>query len=178
VTVTSRSGAIGDQRASEVDKREMVLCEHLPADAERAEVVVPAVGTLDDPAPRPTDLAALLLLTTSTKVQLDSAARDLACGIVVVVPFVEAEIPRSAWTARCMEWNSVERLPGKPLVVDVGAGQRDSDGNTTPVGQDVAFRAKFSTICRIGPGEAPPLGAFTEALSREHQFQSIPRFSS
>ena len=156
----------------------MVLCEHLPANAERAEVVMPAVGALDDPASRPTGLAAPLLLATPTKVQLDPAARDLACGVVVVVAFVEAEIPRSAWTARCTELNSVERLPGKPLVVNVGAGQRDGDGNATPVGEDVAFRAKFSTICRIGPGEAPPLGAFTEALSREHQFQSIPRFSS
>ena len=47
--------------------------------------------------------------------------------------------------------------------------QRDCDGNAATVGEDVAFRAKLSTICRIGTGKAPPLGAFTEALSREHQ---------
>ncbi len=178
MTVTPGSGAICNEGAGKVDEGEIVLREHLPANAESAKVVVPAVGAFDDPTTRSSGLAAPLLLASSTKVQADTATRDLEGGVVVVVSFVEAEIPRATRAARCTERNSVERLRGDPLVVDVGAGQRDSDGDTAPVGEDVALRAKLSTICRIGSGEAPPLGAFTEALSREHQFQSMPRFSS
>ena len=110
--------------------------------------------------------------------QADASARDLTRGVVVVVALVEAEVARSTWTTRRAKRNSVERLSSEPLVVDIGAGQRDGDRDAAPVGKDVALRAKLSTICRIGSGEAPPFGAFTEALSREHQFQSIPRFSS
>lgn len=161
-----------------MDQGQVVLRDHLPADAQPAEVVVPAVGALDDPATRLAGLAALLLLASSTKMQPDASTSDLARGVVVVVPFVETEIAWSTWTSRRTQWNGVERLPSKPLVVHVGAGQRDGDGDAAPVGEHVPLRAKLSTICRIGPGEAPPFGAFTEALSREHQFQSIPRFSS
>jgi len=152
-----------------------MLGEHLPADAERTEVVVPTVCALDDPAARPTDFAAALFLAASTEMQTDPTACHLPRGVVVIVSFVEAKIARTTRTTRSADGNLVERLPGEPLVVDVGAGQRDGDGDAAPVGEDVALRAKLSTICRIGSGKAPPLGAFTEALSREHQFQSIPR---
>ncbi len=178
MAITPGSGAVCDERAGEVDEREIVLRNHLPANAERAEVVVPAVGALDDPAARPAGLAAPRLLTPSAKMQADAPAGDLPRGVVVVVALIEAEVARPTRSTCRAEWNSIECLTGEPLVVDVGAGQRNGDGDTTPVGQDVALRAKLPTICRIGSGEAPPLGAFTEALSREHQFQSIPRFSS
>jgi hypothetical protein len=161
-----------------VNEREIVLRNDLPANAEGAEVVVPAIGAFDDPATGPTFLAASLFLTAATKMEPNTAASDGACGVVVVVAFVEAKIARPTRTPRRPERNGVERFAGEPLVVDVRAGQRDCDRDAPAVGEDVAFRAKLSTICRIGTGKAPPFGAFTEALSREHQFQSIPRFSS
>jgi hypothetical protein len=155
-----------------------VLRDDLPANAESAEVVVPAVGAFDDPATRPTSLTASRFLTAPTKVEPNAAASDGARRVVVVVAFVEAKITWPTRTPRRPERHGVERFAGQPLVVDVGASQRDCDRDAAAVGEDVAFRAKLSTICRIGAGKAPPLGAFTEALSREHQFQSIPRFSS
>lgn len=178
MTITAGRRAIGDHGAGEVNEREIVLRDRFPPNAERAEIVVPAVRALDDPATGTTALAPPRFLAAPTKMQSDTAARDLARGIVVVIAFVEAEVPRSTRSARRTERNSVECFAREPLVVDVGAGQRDGDGDAATVGEDVTFRAKLSTICRIGTGEAPPLGAFTEALSREHQFQSIPRFSS
>lgn len=179
MTVAPGSGAICDEGAGKVDESEIVLREHLPADAESAKVVMPAVGALDDPATRTTGLAAPLLLAASTKMQVNTATRDLARGVVVVVAFVEAEIPWAARTPRRVERNSVEGLRGEPLVVDVGAGQRNGDGDATPVGEDVALGAKLSTICRIGSGEAPLWAPSPRRCrSREHQFQSIPRFSS
>lgn len=170
--------AIGDHGAGEVNEREVVLRDRFPPNAERPKIVVPAVGTLDDPATGTTAVAPPRFLAASTKMQPDTTARDLARGIVVVIAFVEAEVSWSTRTTWRTERNSVECFARNPLVVDISAGQRDCDGDAATVGEDVAFRAKLSTICRIGTGEAPPLGAFTEALSREHQFQSIPRFSS
>ena len=178
VAVFSGSGAVRDDRAGKVDHGEVVLRQDLPANAQAAEVVVPAVRALDNPAARLAGLTAPLLLAASAKVQADPAAGDFARGVVVVVAFVEAEVSWSTGTTRRAQRHRVERLPGEPFIVDVGAGQRDGDGNAAPVGEHVPLRAKLSTICRIGSGEAPPFGAFTEALSREHQVQSIPRFSS
>lgn len=178
MTIPAGRGAIGDHGAGEVNEREIVLRDRFPPNAEGAEVVVPAVRALDDPATGTTAFTPPRFLAASTKMQLNTAACDLARGIVVVIAFVEAEVPWSTRATRRAEWNGVEGFAREPLVVDIGAGQRDCDGDAATVGEDVAFRAKLSTICRIGTGEAPPLGAFTEALSREHQSQSIPRFSS
>ena len=169
---------MGVKGAGEVNEGEIVLCERFPADAECSEVVVPAVRPLNDPATRTTDSAAAPLLTASTKMQADAAASDLARRIVVVVALIEAEVHGSTRAARRSEGDGIERLSRNPLVVDVGAGQDDGDWDSASVGEDVSLRAKLSTIGRIGTGEAPPLGAFTEALSREHQVQSIPRSSS
>jgi hypothetical protein len=178
VTITAGRRAIGDHGAGEVNERQVVLRDRFPPNAECAEIVVPAVGALNDPATGTTALAPPRFLAASTKMEPDTTAGDLALGVVVVIAFVEAEVPWSTRTTWRTERNSIECFACEPLVMDVGAGQRDCEGDAATVGEDVAFRAKLSTICRIGTGEAPPLGAFTEALSREHQFQSIPRFSS
>ena len=109
---------------------------------------------------------------------LDAAHANRGFGIVVVVALVEAEILRSTGAARRRDDHGIERLGDHPLVVDVRAGQRHADRDAPTVGNDMAFRAELATIGRIGPCEIPPLGALTDALSREAQAQSMPRCSS
>ncbi len=174
VTITADRRAIGDHGAGEMNEREIVLRDCFPPNAECSEIVVPAVCALDDPATRTTAFAPPRFLAAPTKMQPDTTAGDLARGIVVVIAFVEAEVPWPTRTARRTQRNSVECFAREPLVVDVGAGQRDCDGDAATVGEDVAFRAKLSTICRIGTSEAPPFGAFTEAL-RSHEAYSLRR---
>ena len=161
-----------------MDERHVVRCLRVPADAQRAEVVVPAVRALDHPATRAPAPARAWPLAASSKMWLDAAHANRGFGIVVVVAFVEAEILRSTRAARRRDDHSIERRGDHPLVVDVRAGQRHGDRDSATVGEDVAFRAEFATIGRIWPRKIPPLGALTEALSSEAQAQSMPRCSS
>ena len=178
MTVPARRSAVRDQRARHVDEREVVLGDRLPANAQRAVVVVPAVRSFDDPATSATAFAAVRDLAATSEVRLDSTQPHRDLGVAIVVSLVEAELLRPTRTARCSKGHGIERLAGHPLVVDVRAGQRDGDRDAASVGEDVTFRSKFSAISRIGPGELPPFGAFTEALSSEAQAQSMPRCSS
>lgn len=107
--------------------------------------------------------------------QPNAAPTDRALGRVRVIGLVEAEIVGTPRTSRRSEWNSVEGRLQPPLVVRVRAGQGDRDGYAATVGEDVSLGAKFRAISWIGSCEAPPLGAFTEALSREAQAHSMPR---
>ena len=159
-------------------ERHVVFRLRLPANSQRAEVVVPAVRALDHPATRPAALALASLLAAPSKVGLDAARHNSSLRVVIVVALVEAEILRATRTARRADNHQIERLANHPLIVHVRAGQRDPEHDTAPVRDDVAFRSQLSTIGRIGTRELPPLGAFTEALSSEAQAHSMPRSSS
>ena len=139
---------------------------------------MPAVRALDHPATRPSALAPARLFAASSEMWLDAAHADSGLRVIVVVALVETEVLGSTGAAGRGDDHGIERFADHPLVVDVCAGQRDADRDAATVGQDVAFRSEFSSIGRIGPSEAPPLGAFTEALSSEAQAQSMPRCSS
>jgi hypothetical protein len=151
----------------------------LVPDDQAAEQVVPAVGPFDDPAARlATHAADKGLFASPADVWDDAPIADLAFGVRVVEALVQAEVrrsPRPAWRAK---HDGVERGAGHPLVVDIGSGDLDGDGDAARVGQDMAFRAEFCTIGRIGARVVPPFGAFTLALSREHHFKSTPTRSS
>jgi hypothetical protein len=148
----------------------------LPTDTQRAEVIVPAVGSLDDPAARPSsDAAHERLLTSSTNVRDDSSLSRFRLGISVVVPFVEAQMlgpTRASWP---VDEDCVQGRAHHPLVVNVRAGQRHGQRDAAPISQNVAFAAQLRAIGRVGTRELPPFGALTMALSREAQSQSIPR---
>ena len=140
---------------------------------------MPAVGSLDDPAAGTTAHAANeCRLAPSTNMRLDTSSSNCSFGILVVVSLVQTDVARAAWTSWRSNRNRVERFANHPLVMDVGPGQRDANRNATPIGQYVAFGAELAPIGGIRSGEGPPFGAFTEALSSEHQFQSMPRSSS
>lgn len=162
-----------------MNQGQVVVAPALPADAQAAKVVVPAIGALDYPATRSTANAAQQRwLAATANVWANAAATYFALGVRVVVALVEAQVAWPARSARCTQWNRVERRAGQPLVVDVGAGERHADGHATLIGQDVTLGAELAPIGRIGAGMIPPLGAFTEALSSEAQSHAIPRSSS
>ena len=140
---------------------------------------MPAVGSLDDPAAGTTAHAANeCRLAPSTNMRLDTSSSNCSFGILVVVSFVETEVARTTRSSRRSNGHRVERLADHPLVVDVGAGQRNANRDAATIGQYMPFSAELAPIGGIRPCKVPPFGAFTEALSSEHQFQSMPRSSS
>jgi hypothetical protein len=160
-------------------KREVVGALPLVSDDQTSEQVVPAVGPLDDPAPRFTAHAAdQRLFASPPDVGDDAPVADLAFGVGIVEALVQAEIRRPTGPSWRAKHNGVERRAGHPLVVDVRPGDLDGDRNTARVGQDMTFCAEFCAIGRIGARVVPPFGAFTLALSSEHHFKSTPTRSS
>jgi hypothetical protein len=150
----------------------------LPAGTKTAKAVVPTVGALDHPPPWPaTNTANERRLASSSDVGLYTSIECLQFGVIVVVAFVEADVLGQDRPEHSADGNRVQRCAHHPLVVDVRPGQGERQGNSTTVGQNVAFRAEFSTIGRIRARDVPPLGAFTEALSSEAHCRSSPTFS-
>lgn len=192
MTVPASGRAKGNERASKVNQGEVALGAQLPADAQCAKVVVPAVGAFDDPASSTAVVGtdryftfreelgsdSILAYAPPTQVWLDSATTDFVLGVRPVVSLVEAEILGTAWSTRGSERNCIESRFHAPLVVRIGPAQGDSDGHAASVGEDVSFGAKLRAISRIGSCKPPPLGALMEALSREAQAHSMPRSSS
>jgi len=162
-----------------MNEGEMVLGFRLPPDAESPVVVMPAIGALHDPAPRPaTNAPDQRSLAASTNVRGNAAASSCDLTVFEVVGFIETDVFGTTWTARCTNRYGIERRADHPFVVDVGARQRDANRNASAIRQYVALAAELAPIGGIGPGEVPPFGAFTEALSSDDQFQSMPRSSS
>ncbi len=150
-----------------------------PANEQTAEAVVPGVGALDHPAAGPAlDAAEQGLLAAAPDVRRDPASPDGCLGVLVVVPFVEAEVLRAARSARGAEDHCIERLPHEPLVVDIRAGDLGGQRNAAAVRQDVAFDAAFRPIRGVRAREVPPFGAFAMALSSADHFHWIPRSRS
>ena len=140
---------------------------------------MPAIGTLDDPATRPTaSTPDQRWLTAAANVWSDAAASSCDFTVLEVVTLVETDVFGTARTTRCANRHRVQRWANHPFVVDVGAGQLDANWYATTIGQYVSLGAELSTISGIGTRESPPLGAFTEALSSDDHFQSMPRCSS
>ena len=177
---SSICGLEANQGTGELNEGEMIFGGTLPPDPQRAKVVVPAVGSFDDPAPR-------LLASNGTgegglsptpNVRPDATIARLAFGLLVVVPFVQAEVLWTSGPSRRTQRNRVERPADHMHVVDVGPGERHRQRDALAVGQDVAFCAEFCAIGRIGAREVPPFGALTLALSSDAQSHSMPTLSS
>jgi hypothetical protein len=169
-----------NQGTGELNEGEMIFGGAFPPDSQPAKVVVPAVGSFDDPAP------GLLTsngadeggLSAAPNVRPDAAIASFAFGLLVVVPFVQADVLRTSGSSRCTQRNRVQRLADHVHVVDVCPRERHGQRDALAVGQDVAFCAQFCAIGRIGAGEVPPFGALTLALSSDAQSHSIPTLSS
>jgi hypothetical protein len=177
---SSSGGLKANQRTSELNEGEVIFGGTLPPDPQRAKVVVPAIGSFNDPAPRlfAADGAGESGLSPTPNVRPDAASASLAFGLVIVIPFVQAEVLRTSGPARRTQWNRVERPADHVHVVDVGPRKRHRQRDALTVGQDMAFCAEFCAIGRIGAGEVPPFGALTLALSSDAQSHSMPTLSS
>jgi len=150
---------------------------------------VPAIRSLDDPTSSTTSTVArswvalfeqlggdsVLAYASPSQVKLNPAATNRVLDVIPVVGLVETKVVGTPRPPRRPEWNRVEGRFEPPLIVRVRARQSDGDGDAPTVGEDVSFAAKLCAISWIGSCEAPPFGAFTEALSREAQAHSMPR---
>jgi hypothetical protein len=164
-----------DQGAGDLNEREIVVGNSLPADEQSAELVVPGVGPFNHPsAGLAADAPNHPPFTPSADVRHDSTPSNLVLAVGVVVALVQAKMFGAPWSAAAAKYGRVECRPDHPLVVPVRAGDDHRQWNAAGICQDVPFRAGFRTIGRIGAGEVPPFGAFTVALSIEHQVRSTP----
>ena len=151
-----------------MDEREVVLGLAFPPNEQAAEAIVPRVGPLDDPAARlPARAAGQGRFAAAPNVRDDAAPPHRRLGIGVVIPFVETQVRRPARASGRAHDDVIEHLADLPLVVHVRAGDARGDGHPPPVGQNVPFHAAFRAVRRVRPGGAPPLGAFTVALSND-----------
>jgi hypothetical protein len=162
-----------------VDEREVVRGFPFVTDKQGAKSVVPAVRPLDDPTSRlATNAPNERLFTSTADVRDHAPIPNLALGVLIVEALVEAEVVWSPRPTGPAEDHGIERRAGHPFVVDVRRGHLHPDRDASSVGQNVAFRAEFCTIGRIGARVVPPFGAFTLALSSEHHLRSTPTRSS
>ncbi len=112
--------------------------------------------------------------TGNSRFDAASAARSPAPG--VVIPFVGVQLigppPRSPWFSGTQGWDRVEQSFKHHAVVGVGSGQEHSQREAVPIHHDMAFGARFASVCGIGACEVPPFTARTLAESRETRLQS------
>lgn len=140
---------------------------------------MPAIGAFHDPAARPaTNATDQRSLAASANMWSNAAASNCDFTVSIVVAFIETDMFGAAGTTRCANRHRIEGRADHPFVVDVGARQLDANWYATTIGQYVSLGAELSAISGTGTRESPPFGAFTEALSRDDHFQSIPRSSS
>lgn len=147
-----------------------------PAHEEATEAVVPRVGSLDDPPPRfAAHDAEERLLAPASDVRTDAAKADGRSHMRVVVALVEAEVLGATWTARGTKRHRVEDFANHGGIGHVRTRDECPDRNAAPVGQNVPLHPAFRAIRRVRPGEVPPFGAFTEAVSSELHSHAMPR---
>ena len=167
---------IRDKSTGELEHREVVGREALPAHEQPPKAVVPTVGSFDDPASwRPPHAAQEGWLAASSDVRDDPPTAHDGFHVGKVVAFVQAEMLRASWSPRGSEHDRVEHVGHHPLVVHVGSCDQDGQWHAAPIREDVAFHPEFRAIRRVRPRGAPPLGALAMALSRDAKSHLMPR---
>ncbi len=167
---------ISDESTGELEHREVVGRDSLPAHEQSPETVVPTVGALDDPAPWfPPHAAKERGLASSSDVRDDPPTANDGFRVGKVVALVQAQMLRPSWSPRGSEHDRVEHVGHHPLVVHVGSRDQHGQGHATPIREDVAFHPEFRAIRRVRTRGAPPLGAVAMALSRDAKSHLMPR---
>ena len=156
---------------------------NLIANSQSTEQVVPAVGSLDNPASGFESwilLAFLLFLSARLDVFDVPATRCRATQLRVVVTFVAAKmLTRFLLGRRAGHHERIQGGPEQLHIVPVGARERDRQGNPVGVREEVPLGAQFPAIGGVFSGLVPPLtGAGMIAESSDWKRQSMPLRSS
>lgn len=163
-----------DQRAADVQERQVHVCPPLVTDAQAPVTIQPRDSALDYPA-MPTESLATLD-APARDARRDATSAQLLQQRLRVISLVGVQL-RGA-LARAADGaldrlDGVHRLKHHAGVVDVGRAHRDRERDALPVHDQMAFRARFAAIRRILPGLTAPLCAGTAEESREARDQSM-----
>lgn len=145
----------------------------LVSDSEAAEFGEPGECALDDPAMLSEMGAAFDTLSGDAMLDATFGASPATAGIVI--PFVGMQLAGPmAWSAMLATnvRNGVEQRVEHPAVMDVRAAEAHCQGNASPVGDDVALRARAPAIGGVRAGDLAPLFAAMDALSMQARLQS------
>ncbi len=156
---------------------------NLIANLQSTKEIVPAIGSLNDPASgleSRIGLAFLFFLATRLDMGNVPATRGRATQLRVIVAFIATEVlARFAFGRGPGYDDRVERGTEHLHVVPVGAREGGGQRNAVGIGKRMAFCAQFTPVRGVLSGQIPPLtGAETVALSSDWKRQSMPWRSS
>lgn len=145
----------------------------LVSDGEAPEFGEPGECALDDPAMLSEMTAALNALPGNAMLDAAFGASPATAGIVIPLVGMQLAGPMARPATLAMNGrNGVEQRIEHPAVMDVCAAEAHRQGNASPVGDDVALRARAPAIGRVGAGDFAPLFAAMDALSMQARLQS------
>ena len=152
----------------------MHICSFLIPQAKTTELVQPREGTFYDPAPT-SQTAAVFRIAHCEQRRDVTCTKSTADFLCVVGPIFQYAIGATArpTTQALQRRNGIEQRQRLGRVVAIRAGQFDCQWNATPVTDQMALAAPFSSIGRIRPSLRPPKTARTEQLSTTAWDQSI-----
>lgn len=167
-----------DQRAADVQKRQVHVRPPLVPDAQAPVTVEPRQCAFDHP-PVPAEPLARLDAAPGNA-RRDAAAAQLLAQRPRVIRLVGVQLrgalarPADGATDRL---DGVHGVKHHARVVDVSRRERHRERDALPVHDHMAFRARFAAIRRIRPGFIAPFCAGTAEESSEARDQSIPSAS-
>ena len=151
----------------------MDVCPPLIADLQPPETVQPSQRALDHPAIATQTVAGLDALAGDTRRDASAAARPPIRG--VIVPLVGVQFLRPFARPSASAPNGRDGIQGgfeHLAVIHVGCRDEDGQREAVPLDHQMALRARFAPICRVGAARFAPPGAGTLAESSEARDQS------
>jgi hypothetical protein len=133
-------------------------CFSLPAYEQGTKPIVPAIGPLDDPAPRlSSDHSYEWWLTTTADMRNDSARANSCSDIVVVIALVEAAMLGASRSPSPSHDNGIQHGLRHPLVMDVRATEHDPQRDAIAIGQEMTLGTRLAAIRGVSARGIPLL---------------------
>lgn len=151
----------------------MDVCSPLVAHLQPPEAAQPGQRALDHPAIAPQPLAGLDALARQTGRDATNSARPPTLGIII--PFVAMQFARpSAWSSAAApnRRDGIQRGFKHLAIIHIGCRDDDGQWEAIPFDHQMALRARFAAIRRVGSACFAPPGAGTLAESSEARDQS------